>query len=355
MIDVSPSSGPTPSIDTGCMTWLPIIFMGLLVGSCCSTLRARCRDQAAADQGPATTPTIGWEDIAGADEAKDELQEVVEFLRDPERFQQARRDASRAGSCSTGRRARARRCWPRPSPTSRAPSSSPSRPPRSSRCSPASAPRASGGSSREARKHAPGHHLHRRARRRRRPARHGHLRARRTRRSTSCSSRWTASTAASNVVVIAASNLLEKLDPALLRPGRFDRQIFVSPARRRRPRAGSSSVHTKGKPLAPSVDLDLIARQTSGLSGADLANICNEAAIFCARRDGRDDRHGGLRRRARARRRRHAVAPHAQRRTSAASSPSTRPATRCAPSCCRASTRSTRSRSSRAAGRWATR
>jgi cell division protease FtsH len=86
-----------------------------------------------------------------------------------------------------------------------------------------------------------------------------------------------------NVIVMAASNLLEKLDPALLRPGRFDRQVFVSPpdVRGRRQILG---IHTRGKPLAEDVDLDVIATQTSGLTGADLANICNEAAIFCARR-----------------------------------------------------------------------
>jgi cell division protease FtsH len=91
-------------------------------------------------------------------------------------------------------------------------------------------------------------------------------------------------TSRGDVVVIAASNLLEKLDPALLRPGRFDRQIFVAPPDRRG-REHILSVHTRGKPLAPSVDLELIARQTSGLTGADLANICNEAAIFATRRD----------------------------------------------------------------------
>jgi cell division protease FtsH len=83
--------------------------------------------------------------------------------------------------------------------------------------------------------------------------------------------------------VIAASNLLEKLDPALLRPGRFDRQIFVSP-----PDVGGRerilAVHSRNKPLDDDVDLKLVARQTSGLTGADLANICNEAAIFAGRR-----------------------------------------------------------------------
>jgi cell division protease FtsH len=85
------------------------------------------------------------------------------------------------------------------------------------------------------------------------------------------------------VVVIAASNLLDKLDPALLRPGRFDRQIYVSPPDVR-DREAILEVHTRGKDLDEDVDLELIARQTSGLTGADLANICNEAAIFAARR-----------------------------------------------------------------------
>src|SRR3984957_16859325 len=84
------------------------------------------------------------------------------------------------------------------------------------------------------------------------------------------------------VVVIAASNLLEKLDPALLRPGRFDRQVFVMPPDVKG-RLGVLQVHTRTKPMGD-VDLELVAQQTSGLTGADLANICNEAAIFAARR-----------------------------------------------------------------------
>jgi len=84
------------------------------------------------------------------------------------------------------------------------------------------------------------------------------------------------------VVVIAASNLLEKLDPALLRPGRFDRQVFVVPPDVKG-REGVLKVHTRDKPLE-NVDLGLVAQQTSGLTGADLANICNEAAIFATRR-----------------------------------------------------------------------
>src|SRR5256885_8012572 len=84
------------------------------------------------------------------------------------------------------------------------------------------------------------------------------------------------------VVVMGASNRIQDLDPALLRPGRFDRQMLVAPP----DLAGREEilqVHTRGKPLAADVDLSLIARQTAGLTGADLANICNEAAIFAGR------------------------------------------------------------------------
>jgi cell division protease FtsH len=87
------------------------------------------------------------------------------------------------------------------------------------------------------------------------------------------------------VVVIAASNLLEKLDPALLRPGRFDRQVFVVPPDVKG-RQGVLDVHTRDKPMKD-IDLALVAQQTSGLTGADLANICNEAAIFATRRGGK--------------------------------------------------------------------
>jgi cell division protease FtsH len=86
-----------------------------------------------------------------------------------------------------------------------------------------------------------------------------------------------------DVIVMAASNLLDKLDPALLRPGRFDRQVLVAPpdvAGRRR----ILEVHTQGKPLAEEVDLGLVAQQTAGLTGAELANVANEAAIFATRR-----------------------------------------------------------------------
>jgi cell division protease FtsH len=86
------------------------------------------------------------------------------------------------------------------------------------------------------------------------------------------------------VVVMGASNRLQDLDPALLRPGRFDRQILIQPPDLKG-RIEILSVHTRGKPLASDVKLESIARQTAGLTGADLANICNEAAIGAGRKD----------------------------------------------------------------------
>src|SRR6266550_9170788 len=88
---------------------------------------------------------------------------------------------------------------------------------------------------------------------------------------------------AQQVVVMGASNRIQDLDQALLRPGRFDRQMLVPPPDLKG-RVAIFQVHTRGKPLAPGVDLGQIARQTSGLTGAELANICNEAAIFAGRR-----------------------------------------------------------------------
>src|SRR5262249_5101233 len=84
------------------------------------------------------------------------------------------------------------------------------------------------------------------------------------------------------VVVMAASNRLQDLDPALLRPGRFDRQVLVA-SPDVAGREAILGVHTRSKPLAADVDLGRIAKQTSGLTGADLANLCNEAAILARR------------------------------------------------------------------------
>jgi cell division protease FtsH len=87
-----------------------------------------------------------------------------------------------------------------------------------------------------------------------------------------------------SVIVMAATNRPDILDPALLRPGRFDRRVVLD-----RPdiigRIAILKVHTKGKPIAPEVDLEVIAKLTAGFSGADLSNLVNEAAILAARRN----------------------------------------------------------------------
>jgi cell division protease FtsH len=86
------------------------------------------------------------------------------------------------------------------------------------------------------------------------------------------------------VIVIAATNRPDVLDPALLRPGRFDRVVVV-PSPDVRGRRAILDVHARGKPFEPAVALDVLAKQTPGFSGADLANVLNESAILAARRD----------------------------------------------------------------------
>jgi len=90
-----------------------------------------------------------------------------------------------------------------------------------------------------------------------------------------------------NVIVLAATNRPDILDPALLRPGRFDRHVVIE-----QPdihgRKAILEVHAKGKPLAKEVDMEVLAKETAGFSGADLANLINEAAILAARRDKKD-------------------------------------------------------------------
>jgi cell division protease FtsH len=86
------------------------------------------------------------------------------------------------------------------------------------------------------------------------------------------------------VILVAATNRPDVLDPALLRPGRFDRQVVV-PSPDVRGREGILKVHARGIPLAPDVDLSIVARGTPGFSGADLANLVNEAVLLAARHD----------------------------------------------------------------------
>jgi cell division protease FtsH len=85
-----------------------------------------------------------------------------------------------------------------------------------------------------------------------------------------------------SVIVMAATNRADVLDPALLRPGRFDRQVTIG-APDRQGRADILKIHTRGKPLADDVDIEELSRATIGFSGADLANLANEAALHAAR------------------------------------------------------------------------
>ena len=90
-----------------------------------------------------------------------------------------------------------------------------------------------------------------------------------------------------NVIVIAATNRPDILDPALVRPGRFDRRVMLDPPDVRG-REAILDVHLKGKPVTQDLDLETVARETPGFSGADLANLANEAAILAAR-EGKDE------------------------------------------------------------------
>ena len=91
-----------------------------------------------------------------------------------------------------------------------------------------------------------------------------------------------------NVIVLAATNRPDILDPALLRPGRFDRRVTLDNPDIKG-RIQILNVHSKGKPLADDVNLETVAKQTPGFSGADLANLVNESALLAARRN-RDTR-----------------------------------------------------------------
>ena len=232
------------------LTWMPVLFfllMCVVVYLLWRTVKLMPRVKPM-EITPGSASSVTWADVAGLDEAKEELQEIVDFLRDPQRFERSA-PASRRGSSSTARPAPARRSPRRRSRTSPARGSTRRAPRRSSRCSPASAPRASASSSR------------RRARTRRRSS---------SSTSSTPSARRAAATSFNReqdqtlnqllveldgfgprdqVVVMGASNRLQDLDPALLRPGRFDRQILIQPPDLKG-RSAILGVHTRGKPLA---------------------------------------------------------------------------------------------------------
>ena len=180
----------------------------------------------------------------------------------------------------------------------------------------------------EARKHAPVDHLHRRARRRRRRAAATASTASRIRRSTSCSSSSTASAGATR-----SSSWAPRTGSRISTRRCCARAASTARCSSRRPtsqgpRGDPARAHARQAARRRTFELELIARQTAGLTGADLANIANEAAIFAGRRECHDTSARRLRQRARARRRRPAAEEGHHATRSGGSSPTTRRATR---------------------------
>ena len=262
------------------LTWLPIILFGALVYLVWRSLQLMPRVKASAIR--PTRSSVHWDDVAGVEDAKEELREVVEFLRDPGRFERLGARVPKGlllyGPPGTGKTLLAKAVAHESGAAFYAQSAA------------AFVEMFAGlGSARirklfaHAREHAPAivfiDELDAVG-----AARSGHgLNREQDQTLNQLLVELDGFEASDRVVVMGASNRLQDLDPALLRPGRFDRHILVAP-----PDVAAREeilrVHTRGKPLAPDVDLAQIARQTAGLTGADLAGIANEAAIFAGRK-----------------------------------------------------------------------
>ncbi len=262
------------------ITWLPIIFFGIIIWLLLRTMALVPRVKPAVVDKDTTDP-VGWSDIAGADEAKEELQEVVEFLRDRRKFERLGARVPKGvllhGPPGTGKTLLAKAAANESGANFYSSSAS------------AFVEMFAGlGAARirklfeEARKNAPAIIFI------------DELDAVGTARVGGGFNREQDQTlnqllveldgfaGGDDVVIMGASNRLQDLDPALLRPGRFDRQVHVAPPDLLG-REAILTVHTRSKPLGADVDIPTLARRTAGLTGAELANIANEAAIFAAR------------------------------------------------------------------------
>jgi cell division protease FtsH len=266
----------------GIAAWLPLFFAVLLilmVYILWRTLQVMPRVKAA--RTIVGTSTVSWDDVAGLDEAKEELTEVVEFLRDPARFVRLGARIPKGillyGPPGTGKTLLAKAIASEAGARFYTQSAS------------AFVEMFAGlGAARirklfeEARKNAPaiifideldavgaqrtGHGFNREQ----------------DQTLNQLLVELDGFESREQIVVMGASNRLQDLDAALLRPGRFDRQVLVA-APDLAGREEILLVHTRGKPLGENVDLRAIARQTAGLTGAELENIANEAAIFAGR------------------------------------------------------------------------
>src|SRR3954452_13408279 len=259
-------------------TWGPSIFMTLIVFFLWRMIRMMPSTKPQEIK-PDSSVSIKWADVAGADEAKAELQEVVDFLRDPKRFKALGAKVPKGiilhGPPGTGKTLLAKAVANESGAQFFAQSAS------------SFVEMYSGLGAkrirrlfREARKHSPaivfideidavG------------AVRGSDNNSEREQTLNQLLVEMDGFAGSNELVVIAASNLLEKIDPALMRPGRLDRQILVG-APDVTGREAILKVHTRNKPVED-VDLTPIARHTAGLTGADLANIANEAAISAAR------------------------------------------------------------------------
>ncbi len=288
-IDVKPEEG-SPWYITVLVSWLPMIFLILLwlsmmrqmsAGSNKALSFAKSRAKVFVDNRPKVT----FKDVAGIDEVKEEVSEIVDFLKNPRKYQQLGgripKGVLLAGPPGTGKTLLAKAI-----------------------AGEANVPflSVSGsefvemfvgvGASRvrdlfeQAKRHAPCivfiDEIDAVGRRRGAGFTGGHDEREQT--LNQLLVELDGFESSDGIIVIAATNRPDILDPALLRPGRFDRQIHV-PLPDVKGRLEILKIHTRNKPLAEDVDLEVIARSTPGFSGADLANIVNEAALIAARKN----------------------------------------------------------------------